>query len=575
MYGFLTERLDVFILAEWVIVAVFIWLALARPETGSRLFSAIERYVSSIASRPVRSLFVIGSLAILLRASILPWAGSPYPHSWDDLSIYFQAQTLASGRWANPTHPFWEHFETMYITHVPSYASMYFPGRGIAAALGLLIADSAWIGVWFSVVLMCMATTWMLQAWVPLPFAFAGGLIVVLRYATFSHYINGYTAAPTSALGAMLVIGALPRILKNPSVGLGFLLGIGMAVLMITRPFEGMLVCVPVALVLLRQLFRARLNDASAMIAKVLVPSSAAVLVGGLILALSNQAVTGSATTTPYGWFRTLYAQAPALLISQPIVPIRGPEVTPPYFEEAIAKEAEPHIERTSPQRIARNILGKTFHTWNYYIGALLSVAFAAGLYHCRKNRFIVGSGVLYFAGFMLITWNFPQYTAPLLPLLMILIMSGFWILRRLKIEGRPTGLFLTRAMISASVLNLVLPVAATIVEPRLLETSGFYTHCCTTATTKTIKQLATDDVLRHSAKALVLVKSRREGPHHTKLVYNEPDIDKSPVVWAHSLGEAKDNKLMTYFADRDVWEIEWKAEKPGYKLKLVALPER
>lgn len=85
------------------------------------------------------------------------------------------------------------------------------PGRGIAAALGLLIADNAWVGVWFSVVLMCMATTWRSQGWVPLPFAFVGGLIVVLRYATFSHYINGYTAAPTSALGAMLVIGALPR----------------------------------------------------------------------------------------------------------------------------------------------------------------------------------------------------------------------------------------------------------------------------------------------------------------------------------------------------------------------------
>jgi hypothetical protein len=55
----------------------------------------------------------------------------------------------------------------------------------------------------------------------------------------------------------------------------------------------------------------------------------------------------------------------------------------------------------------------------------------------------------------------------------------------------------------------------------------------------------------------LVLV---RYGIHHEiyeELVYNGADIDRSKIVWARSLGSEKDQRLIQYYAGRQVWSLE------------------
>ena len=73
----------------------------------------------------------------------------------------------------------------------------------------------------------------------------AGGL----RLGLFSYWINTYTGAGIiSALGGALVLGALPRLIRSHRSGYSLFLGCGVILLAGTRPYEGMLLCIPVSL---------------------------------------------------------------------------------------------------------------------------------------------------------------------------------------------------------------------------------------------------------------------------------------------------------------------------------------
>ncbi len=186
---------------------------------------------------------MVAALAIVARLAILPLAAPPQPSITDEFSHLLLADTLAHGRLTNPTHPMWAHFETMHVIQRPTYNSMYFPGQALFLATGKLRAHSAWAGVLLSMALLCGAICWALQGWLPAEWALAGGLLAVLRFGLFSYWINSYWRGAVSALGGALVVGAWPRIRAHPAVFSTLLLAVGMLLLMISRPFEGVVLC--------------------------------------------------------------------------------------------------------------------------------------------------------------------------------------------------------------------------------------------------------------------------------------------------------------------------------------------
>lgn len=565
LVGILTHVAGMFTLAEFLLAAICVLLAFAVPRLGSRGYERIERRLAALANNPTRQILAVGLLAIAARAAILPWVGAPVPIVFDEQSIVLQAQTLAAGRLSNPTHPLWEHFETFYVNQIPAYASMYFPGRGAPLAAGLLVADHAWVGVWLSVVLMCMAAVWMLQGWVSLPMALLGGVLVVARLGVFSFWINSYYGGAFTALGAMLVFGALPRILREPWWRHGALMGLGAVILMTTRPYEGALVCLPVALVLLAHLVKPAWQAGRLAFLKVALPATLLVGAGGALLVAYNLATTGDSFKTAYDLQRETYASAPAFLISPPIKSEnRGPE----YFRTYYTVEASYYHHRDSPIQLVRSVLGKLFDTWNFYIGATFTITFLAGLWSSRRDYFLLGTLVFFSAGYCLVTWNFPQYTAPLYPVLLIFIMRGLQWLRTYEVSGRPVGLFLSRAIPTAAIALLVLPITSLAFGTLSMQSGSPHAVCCTTSyydlRLRVVRQLTTSP-----GRHLVLVKDGPQNPVTYEMVYNDADIDNSEVVWAHRLSEEKDLRLQNYFAERRVWEFEWRPETgQGYVLR-------
>jgi hypothetical protein len=192
----------------------------------------------------------VGLSALLLRFAILPRHPAPLPFVPDDFSFLLAADTIALGHLSNPTPAMWTHFESIHIDMFPIYGSMYFPGQGLLAP-GKVLLGHPWYGVLLAGALMCAAICWMLQAWLPPTWALLGGILAILRLALFSYSINTHSAGGAlAALSGALVLGTLPRLTRAPVWRYGLLLAIGIMLLATTRPYQGLLLCLPAATLL-------------------------------------------------------------------------------------------------------------------------------------------------------------------------------------------------------------------------------------------------------------------------------------------------------------------------------------
>ena len=99
----------------------------------------------------------------------------------------------------------WVHFESMHVDMTPTYASMYFPGRGLLLAAGNVLTGNSWL-----VSAVCRraeairCSTGRLS-----PFrALLGGLIAVPRLGVFVYWTkSNRTAGTRGAFGGALVFG--------------------------------------------------------------------------------------------------------------------------------------------------------------------------------------------------------------------------------------------------------------------------------------------------------------------------------------------------------------------------------
>jgi hypothetical protein len=93
--------------------------------------------------------------------------------------------------------------------------------------------------------------------------------------------------------------------------------------------------------------------------------------------------------------------------------------------------------------------------------------------------------------------------------------------------------------------------------------------------TDQNVRSRVTRELLAVPGADLIFVKVSHN-PIHLEVVYNEPDIDTAPVVWARRVGPEPDRRLVAHLRDRVVWEFEWRPDTAaGYRLRRLetALP--
>ena len=261
-----------------IAIRILVWSAAGltaafRPSFGDAFFRRIESFASGAARRPVLTCLAFCLVVLIVRGALLPIWQIPKPYIYDEFSYLLQADTFAHGRLTNPAHPLWRFFESPFVLQRPTYASKYPPAQSLALAAGQVLFGDPWFGVWLSCGVMAAALVWAMQGWLPPGWALYGGMLA-LPVSIVSYWMNTYWGGAVSATGGALVLGGYARVVKRNQPLYALAIGIGVAILANTRPYEGLMLALPVGVALL--ISRPRWS-AVALIAAVLIPAAAAI----------------------------------------------------------------------------------------------------------------------------------------------------------------------------------------------------------------------------------------------------------------------------------------------------------
>jgi hypothetical protein len=501
---------------------------------------------------------VIAVTACALQASVY---GTPVPALHDEFSYLLAADTFRHGRCANPTHPLWQHFESMHILMQPSYASKYPPGQALVLAAGWLLSGHPLVGVWLSIGLACGAITWMLQAYVPVRWALVGGILAALRFG-FGIWGWSYWGGGVAALGGALLMGAVARLDRRIRPVSAVILAVGLAILAVSRPFEGLLVCVPVFLGGIARAIRTR-PPLRVVAMQVLLPASVVLIPASIAIGFYNERVTGGAFRLPYLEHMRQYSVAP-ILILQP--PRALPEYRHPELREFYA-DYEMDMYRLETTRNGWTLCAKAkLQIWaKTYLGfglALALLALPCVILVSPRTRFALLAGVFVLTFVDLFqVWGLAHYTAPVAGIVYLVVVQCFRCFSFLRWRQMSIGRWLVAGWLSICLVEAVFQLHPDFHEPGR---SWAYLRA------------AVDRELRAAGgRHLVVVHYGPGHWVHDEWVYNEADIDAAPIVWAREMTPEMNNRLERYYADRSVWRLSVDGTGPHLdKLREAQGPE-
>jgi hypothetical protein len=560
---------------EAAFTAITVALCFAAPRLGAKFFARIERAFAALAQHKTRSIIVVGLSALLIRLAILPIHPVPMPFGADDFSNLLAGDTFAHGRLTNPTPAMWVHFETIHIDMLPTYMSMYFPAQGLELALGKVLFGNSWFGVMIGGAIMCSALCWMLQAWLPPTWALLGGFIAVMRLALFSYWTSTYhNAGPICAIGGALVLGGLPRFKRSLSGRYLAIMALGAVMLALSRPYEGLLLCLPVVAVLLHLAITTKRLSTGTLLAR-MAPALAILAAGIGWLGYYDYRAFGSPTTLPYTINRATYATAPYYVWQEP-----RPE---PHYRHAEMRrfykidELDDYYRNHSvpgffKMTIVKGTRGVYFFTGMALIPPIFMLPWA---FRDRRIRLLAVSVAILAAGMAIEIYLFPHYLAPFTAAFYAI---GLQAMRHLYVwtpSHQPVGQAITRSIVAICVLMAVLrlfnqqlhcPVPERPVSVWIVNWFGpdhFVTQ----------RSIVENRLEQIPGGQLAIV---RYAPDHEPIdewVFNGADIDSSKVIWARAMDTQSDLELIHYYNQRKAWLIQ--PDSPSQEIIPYPVPQQ
>lgn len=529
----------------------------------------LETRAKQLANSPVPCMLGLALLVAVLRLLLLPNYPVPVPGIYDEFSHLLVADTLLHLRLANPPHRLHQFFETFFVLQQPTYSSIYPLGQGMILALGRILGGIPWTGVVLCAASLPPLCYWMLRAWTTPGWALFGGFLALFEFGPLSQWMNSYWGGALAAVAGCLVFGALPRVRQHLRSRDAALLGLGLAIHLLTRPFESTFLLASVLLFFV-PLLRSRTN-----MLRLGRPTAVALLIlspAVFLTLLQNKQVTGSWTTLPYQLSQYQYGVPSALTIQKNPVP-HNP-LTP---EQALDYRMQTLAHGPGRDTLSKSLLRLEYRVrfYRFFFLAPLYVALPAFLFALREWRFIWVAVTL--AVFALGTNLFPyfqlHYVAAVTGLFVLVSVTGLRQLSRLTIRGQFVGEDAALLLAFLCVLHFGLWYSLNLFDGRGISLALRHYETWDSIGNNAGQRRAAINrqLMQMPGQQLVFV---RYSPHHVfqdEWVWNSADIDAAKAVWARDLGPAEDAKLRSYYPRRNVWLVE--PDVPSPQLSKYSAP--
>lgn len=544
----------------WILVAI-ITMGLMRLRPAWLEYA--EHKLRGIAQHQGFWICAFPVCVIVLRIALLPWIPVPTPVMLDEFSYLVGADTFAHGRLSNPATPMWVHFETFHVNMQPTYHSMYPPAQAAVLALGQKLTGLPWAGVLLSTALMCAAIYWMLAGCLPATWAWLGGMFVVLRYSTFSYWINSYFGGCVAALGGALVLGAYLRLRREVRWRSVVLLALGLLILAFSRPLEGLCFSLPILIAFAVQLLRKRMIFQKK-IAIALAPGIALLLMGCGFLLYYNWRTTLHPFLMPYMLNLREYHISNPFLFQKPN-PI--PQYRHPAMRAFYVFHELPDVLRLRSESPTYLMATKADVYYASFLWPFLLLV-GSGLYSLWRSelRIVLFCVALLGADLFLQIWPaHAHYAAPATGAFVLMALVG---LRSFRNTQAWMGVCVTRAVACLMVLCLISPVVECLrdpysIHPVFINTEWQQPHASfETAMDLSIPLQVQRDTLRAQlekipGKHLVIVHHPYHDVPSVDWIYNNADLADSKVIWARDMGYLKNRELINAYPDRQVWFVD------------------
>jgi len=499
-------------------------------------------------------MLLLAVLPVALRLVLLPHHPIPSPGVSDDFSYLLLSDTVRHLRLANASHPLHQFFETFFVLQEPTYSSIFPLGQGLVLALGWTIFGHPWAGVALSIGALCALCYWMLRAWTTPGWALAGGVLAAIQFGPLNQWMNSYWGGGVSATAGCLVFGALPRLRQGGRRRDAALLGLGLALQLLARPFEFVLLLVSVILFFLPVLGRPAelrtLAKAAVVVALVMLPAAALTL-------LQNKQVTGRWTTLPYMLSRYQYG-VPATFTVQPN-PVPHRELTPQQKLDYEVQEAV-HGRGTDSIVTYMDRIAYRARFYRFFLLAPLYLALPFFVPSLRQFRYswVAGTLAIFAAGTNFYPYFYSHYIAAVTCLFVLVSVTGLERLSHLTIRGMPAGQEAAGLIVFLCTAHFLFCYGLHVFESQRF-TAGMIRYQTWDAINHDDPEgriAVNDDLAKAPGQQLVFV---RYWPQHRfeEWVHNAADIDRARVVWARDLGPAENEKLRRYYPQRTAWLLE------------------
>lgn len=456
------------------------------------------------------------------------------PKTHDEFAYLLQGQTFAQFRLTNPTHPMWRFFETQHILMHPSYMAKYPPGHGLVLAVGYWMGSPI-LGVWLESAGLAVATAWMLRAFFCWRWSLLGSILVILQFGLCHYWAQSFWGGALAAAGGALLLGATKRICDGGRTRDAILLGFGAIIIVLTRPFEGILVGVVPAALIVCTVWRGWRTDRAATLRRLVVPLFLMLVAGAAFLGYYNDRVTGSPVRLPYTEYESQYS-------GMPLFGWQNERPVPVFLNSPLEEYYRSYVVPLSQWRRPLPIVfwHRLVEVAAEYWGPVLTSLALAG-FLCSRDRWrsiaLASLGAALLATILCYWFSWSHYQAPAVAFYMFLAVSGLQAAhtRLAAVPGQRIGLF---AM-------LFLAHLAVIVHAQNGE-HGLPLH-----QGSSVRQNIIGAARFVGGRKLVFV--RRIPPYnvHVSYVFNDAQIDASQVVWAWDRGPEENRRLLAYYPDR------------------------